>query len=452
MTKDRPKLLIVEDDKGLQRQLRWAFEDYEVLVAGEGEKAVEIVGVEKPPVVLLDLGLPPDPDGPTAGLAALEGIIAASPDSKVVMMTGQASRAYAVQAVGAGAYDFYQKPVEIDELTLIIKRAQRLHELESQHRRLQGQDQDTTVPGIITVNDGMSQLLERVKRVAGSTATALIIGESGTGKELVAKGIHLLSDRRDHEFVAINCAAIPDQLLEGELFGHEKGAFTGAIKTTRGKVELAHRGTLFLDEIGDLSPHLQAKLLRFLQERVIERIGGREEIHLDVRVISATNRELTELIQAETFREDLYYRLSEITIEVPPLRDRLDDVVVIANHYLRDYARDHGRVVRGFTSKALSALAGHTWPGNIRELQNRVKAAVINASGSRITPAELDLEPQEETLEVEPLKTVLEREERRALRNAIAAAEGNISRAAKLLGISRPKLYDLIRHHNIKTE
>jgi two-component system NtrC family response regulator len=445
------KIMIVEDDPGLQRQLRWAFEDYEVLTASNREAALGLAERERPPVVLLDLGLPPDADGPSEGLATLRGILDLLPDTKVIMMTGQADRSYAVQAVARGAYDFYQKPVDADILNLIVTRAHALWTLEDEHRKLAKRGGQEAFPDFLTAHPPLQETLDRVRDVADSDIAVLITGESGTGKELVAKGVHDLSRRARGPFIAINCAAIPDHLLESELFGHEKGAFTGAVKTTEGKVEQASGGTLFLDEIGDLSLTLQAKLLRFLQEKVIERVGGRRLIEVNVRVISATNRNLGDAIKSGVFREDLYYRLSEYSVELPPLRERGDDAVVIANELLLKLAQEYQRPVRGFANDAVAAIAAYPWPGNVRELVNRIKRAVVTARGRKATAVDLDLaapggEPKRETLQ-----EARDRAERAAIENAIAHAGGNISTAAKLLKVSRPKLYNLLRRHSIET-
>jgi len=450
MNSPNRKLLIVEDDKGLQRQLRWAFEACDVILAQDQKSAMEAMGAENPPVVILDLGLPPDPDGPTAGLATLESILSAAPTTKVVMMTGQSERAHAVKAIASGAYDFYQKPVEIDTLDLIIKRAFQLFELEEEHRRSARISTDRFIPGLITTNVAMQQVLEKIRMFARSAGSTLILGESGTGKELIAQGMHQLSDRSENPFVPINCASIPENLLESELFGHEKGAFTGAVRTTAGKVELANSGTLFLDEIGDLGMALQAKLLRFLQERTIERIGGRKQIAVDVRVISATNKDLEQLIASGEFREDLYYRLSEFQIQIPPLRDRPEDTIVIANHYLKEFSNAERVAVRSFSTDALAAIACHHWPGNVRELQNRLREAVITAAGSKITSSDLGLSIPDREGPVETLKEARDRAERNATLTALRANDGNISKAAKSLGVSRPTLYDLLRQHNLK--
>jgi len=444
------KLLIVEDDAGLQRQLRWAFEAYEVFTASDRASALEAAAVERPPVVVLDLGLPPDADGPSEGLATLEALLDLLPDSKVIISTGQSDRDHAVQAVASGAYDFYQKPVDADILGLIVDRAYQLWSLEEEHRRLSGSRADRHIAGFLTANAKVEAVLDRVCDVADSNMSVLIYGESGTGKELVARGIHALGARKDQAFVAINCAAIPDQLLESELFGHEKGAFTGAVKTTAGKVEMADRGTLFLDEIGDLSLPLQAKLLRFLQERVIERVGGRRPITVDVRVISATNQSLSEGIASGDFREDLYYRLSEFAVPIPPLRERGQDAMVIANQVLRDMARELHRPVRGLSDDALAAIAAHTWPGNVRELQNRIKRALVTAKRRTITAVDLELAAPSEKLAHETLQEARARAERRSIENALAISGGNISNAARILKVSRPKLYDLLHIYDLK--
>jgi len=444
------KILIVEDDPGLQRQLRWAFEPYRVLTASNRKAALDLMASERPPVVLLDLGLPPDADGPSEGLATLTGLLDQAPHTKVIMMTGQADRSYAVKAVANGAYDFYQKPVDADVLALIVKRAYELSQLEDEHRKLTRGTGDDVFPGFTTTFPALQETLKRVRDVADSDIGVLITGESGTGKELIARGVHDWSARAQGPFVAINCAAIPDNLLESELFGHEKGAFTGAVKTTVGKVEQAGGGTLFLDEIGDLGLPLQAKLLRFLQERVIERIGGRRPIGVDVRLVSATNQVLSEAIEAGTFREDLYYRLSEFSVDLPPLRERADDAVVIANVLLQKLADEMRRPTRGFSADALAALAAHDWPGNVRELQNRLKRALVTAKGQKISAEDLDLKAPSVTPKRETLQEARDRAERIAIENAIAVSGGNISNAAKILKISRPKLYNLLRRYEIE--
>lgn len=451
---DAPKLLIVEDDEALLRQLRWKFEDYNVLAAGDRESALACVRAEKPPLVTLDLGLPPDPGGASEGLATLEGILSLAPETKVIVVTGNEDRDNAVRAVGLGAYDFYHKPIDPEILGLIVDRAYNLCVLEEENRHLLGVNRHLLLRGVIAASPEMLEVCRTIEKVAPSEVGVLLTGESGTGKELLARALHELSPRAKAPFIAINCAAIPETLLESELFGFEKGAFTGAIKQTPGKVELAENGTLFLDEIGDLPLSLQVKLLRFLQEKIIERIGGRKQISVNARIISATNQPLAELIKGGGFRGDLYYRLSEIVIAVPPLRERENDAVLLAHNFLNVINKQFARNVSGFTGEALAAIAAYSWPGNVRELENRIKRAVIMAEGKRISPADLDLEQPEKAAEPEPLllKEVRERAERRAVNRALSQVQGNISQAAQLLGISRPTLYNLIREYGIASD
>ncbi len=444
------KLLIVEDDPGLQSQLRWAFEDYTVSVAGDRETALGLVRSDEPPVVTLDLGLPPDPANATEGLLALEQILALAPHTKVIVVTGNDDRANALRAVGLGAYDFYQKPVDPDVLALIVQRAYELHKLEDENRRLQRRTEQSPMEGVIASSPEMVKACRIAEKVAGTDATVLVLGESGTGKELLARGIHGLSLRSGGPFIAINCAAIPETLLESELFGYEKGVFTGAAKQTRGKIECAQGGTLFLDEIGDLPPALQAKILRFLQERVIERVGGRSEIAVDVRVVCATHQDLSQLMEKGAFREDLYYRVNEITLQLPSLRERTGDAVLLAQAFLQKFIRDRGKSLRGFSDEALAAIEAHHWPGNVRELENRVKRATIMAEGNRIEPEDLELAaPKDDDMPLN-LREVREHAERRALQRAMGLAQGNMSKAAQMLGISRPTLYDLLNKFDLK--
>ncbi len=447
-TQVKRKLLIVEDDAGLQRQYRWSFEGYAVFVAGTRAEALEIVRAERPKVMTLDLGLPPDPDGTSEGFAVLEEVLRLASDAKVIVASGHGARESALKAIAMGAYDFYQKPVDADELALIVKRAFHVQELEEENRNLAEQRQSSSLKGIITGSTAMFKVCEMVERVAPADVAVLLLGASGTGKELLARAIHDLSLRKAKPFVAINCAAIPENLLESELFGHEKGAFTGAVKQTPGKIEMAQGGTLFLDEIGDLPFPLQVKLLRFLQERVIERIGGRREIPVDVRIVCATHQDLNRLISENRFREDLFYRLSEIVIDIPPLKEREGDAVLLAHHFLHKFASELKRNVRGFSADALAALATHAWPGNVRELENRMKRAVIMANGSRIASADLDLGKDAEPV-ILSLKQVREEADRRAIKTALAVSEGKVTQAAKLLGVSRPTLYDLISQYKI---
>ncbi len=450
MSKASRRLLIVDDDTGIQRQLRWSFEDYDVEVAGDRNEALAQFRARVAPVVTVDLGLPPDPDSPDEGFAVVEEILRLAPDTKIIVVTGQDDREHALKAIRLGAYDFYRKPIDSSELALIVDRASHLYELEEENRRLHLSRENTPLAGLITAAPTMLKVCQFIEKVAPTNVTVLLLGESGTGKELLAHAVHDLSPRADRLFSVINCAAIPENLLESELFGHEKGAFTGAVKLTKGKIELADGGTLFLDEIGDLPLLLQVKLLRFLQERVVERIGGRQLISVDVRIVCATNQNLISSMKAGTFREDLFYRLSELVVDIPPLREREGDVELLAHSFLANFIEEHGRNVRGFNVEALAALVAHEWPGNVRELANRVKRAVIMSDEPRICPADLDLADPEEIPQIVNLTQAREEAERREIPRALNRVDGNITQAAKLLGISRPTLYDLLRHHNIK--
>jgi two-component system NtrC family response regulator len=445
-------LLIVEDDEGLQRQLRWAYDDYEVLVASNRDSAISLLRSEEPPVVTLDLGLPPDPNGVTEGFATLETILALKPETKVIVASGHGARESALRAIASGAYDFYQKPVDIDQLGLIVRRAFQLHGIETENRKLEEQagDDRTVLGTMITAAPEMMKVARTIERVANTGVSVMLLGASGTGKELLARGLHQSSNRAGGAFVAINCAAIPENLLEAELFGYEKGAFTGAVKTTEGKIELAHGGTLFLDEVGDIPLPLQVKLLRFIQERVIERIGGRKAIAVDTRIVSATHQDLPQMIKAGSFREDLYYRLAEIVVRIPSLAERHGDSVLLAKHFLHRFAREMNPHVKGLSSAALAAIDDWPWPGNVRELENRMKRAVIMADGKLVTPDDLDLDAGTEAALPVNLKSARELADRRAIRQALARAENNISSAAKLLGISRPTLYDLMKQYDLQ--
>jgi two-component system, NtrC family, response regulator len=447
----KAKLLIVEDDEGLQRQLRWAYDDYEVLVASDRNAAVDLVRQAEPAVVTLDLGLPPDPDGVSEGFATLENILKLKPTTKVIVASGHGARESALRAIASGAYDFYQKPVDIDQLGLIVRRAFQLHGIECENRRLESQiGEDRTVLGtMITAAPEMMKVARTIERVANANVSVMLLGASGTGKELLARGVHNASGRSGGAFVAINCAAIPENLLEAELFGYEKGAFTGAIKTTEGKIELAHRGTLFLDEVGDIPLPLQVKLLRFLQERVIERVGGRRQIAVDTRIVCATHQDLEAMIAHGSFREDLYYRLAEIIVKIPTLAERHGDATLLAKHFLHVFSREMNPQVKGFAAGALDAINAWHWPGNVRELENRMKRAVIMAEGKLVTAADLDLQPPEQGGLPVNLKYARETADRLAIRQALARTENNISSAAKLLGISRPTLYDLLKQYGL---
>ena len=450
MSQSKGVLLIVEDDPGLQKQLKWSFDGYEVLVASDRDAAIAVVRRHEPAVATVDLGLPPDPDGASEGLATLEAILSLAPDTKIIMVTGNQDRANAVRAIGLGAYDFYQKPVDPEILGLIVERAFRLHDLQQENRGLVLRQSESPVSGIITNDPAMQKVCRTVEKVAPSDVSVLLLGESGTGKELLARALHHLSPRASKKFVAINCAAIPENLLESELFGYEKGAFTGAAKQTKGKVEFADGGTLFLDEVGDLPFSLQAKLLRFLQERVFERVGGRDEIAVDLRVVCATHQNLAELIKDGRFREDLFYRLSEIVVNIPPMREREGDPALLAHAFLEKFCKNQGRSLQGFSTDAMQAIETYRWPGNAREMENFIKRAVIMADGPQITRQDLGLNLTDAEISPLNLRQVREEAERKALVRALGRVGGNVLQAAELLGISRPTLYDLLNRHGIK--
>jgi len=450
MSDAKQKILLVEDDPGLQKQLKWSLSDFELVMATDREGAIAQLRRHEPPVVLLDLGLPPDEDGATEGLAALQQILSLSPTTKVIVVTGNLDRSNAVKAIHLGAYDFFQKPFDPDVLTLMISRALHVHTLEAENRMLAAKQQGSPLQGLITSSEPMLKICRTIEKVAPANATVLLLGESGTGKEVLARGVHELSPRVGKRFVAINCAAIPDTLLESELFGYEKGAFTGAAKQTIGRIEYANEGTLFLDEIGDLPMPLQAKFLRFLQERVIERLGGRGEVPVDVRVVCATHRDLAGMIREGSFREDLYYRLSEITVKIPPLRERPGDAILLAQAFLERNAREMGRHIRGFTADALSALETHGWPGNVREMENMIKRATIMADGTQITATDLGLDPGLAEPQPFNLRQAREIAERQAVSRALAHTDGSIAQAAELLGVTRPTLYDLMAKTGLK--
>ncbi|WP_333837764.1 PEP-CTERM-box response regulator transcription factor [Novosphingobium sp.] len=448
-----PKLLIIEDDPGLQAQLKWAFEDFEVFIAGDRASALTLLRAEEPAVVTLDLGLPPDPDGVDEGFAVLDAIMTLKPDTKVIVASGHGARESALRAVAQGAYDFYPKPVDIDALGLIVRRALHLHRIEAENRALAARApaDNRVLGGMITAAPEMVKVARTIERVANTSVSVMLLGASGTGKELLARGLHEASPRARGAFVAINCAAIPENLLESELFGHEKGAFTGAVKTTEGKIEQADGGTLFLDEVGDIPLQLQVKLLRFLQERTIERIGGRRAIAVDTRIVCATHQNLEAMIADGRFREDLWYRLAEIVIRIPGLAERPGDATLLAKAFLGRFAAQMNPAVKGFTADALAAIDRWTWPGNVRELENRVKRAVIMADDRLVAAADLDLpgsaaEAEDNLLN---LKAAREAADRKAIRHALARSEGNISNTARLLGISRPTLYDLLKQYDL---
>ena len=447
-----PKLLIVEDDEGLQAQLKWAYEDFDVFIAGDRDAALTLLRSEEPAVVTLDLGLPPDPDGTSEGFAVLDAIMELRPQTKVVVASGHGARESALQAIEHGAYDFYQKPVDIEALGLIVRRALNLARIEEENRKLASQagDDNTVLGGLITNAPEMVKVARTIERVANTNVSVLLLGASGTGKELLARGVHEASGRRSGEFVAINCAAIPENLLESELFGHEKGAFTGAIKTTEGKIEQANGGTLFLDEVGDIPLPLQVKLLRFLQERTIERIGGRKPIEVDTRIVCATHQDLESMIEDGGFREDLFYRLAEIVVRIPSLEERPGDATLLAKSFLQRFSAEMNPSIKGFAPDALAAIDAWHWPGNVRELENRVKRAVIMTEGKMINAEDLDLEgSSEDGPEALNLKAAREQADRKIIRHALARSEGNISSTARMLGISRPTLYDLLKQYDL---
>jgi two-component system NtrC family response regulator len=451
MTTDSRKLLVIEDDPGLQTQLKWCFEGYDVLIAGDRETALSELEKYRPPVVTLDLGLPPDADGTSEGFQTLEEILTRAPATKVIVVTGNNDRAHALQAVGTGAYDFFYKPIDAELLGFIVNRAYRLREIEEENQRLHFSGGNSPLEGVITGSPEMLRVCRTVEKVAPADATVLVLGESGTGKEVIARAIHSLSGRSGARFVAINCAAIPENLLESELFGYEKGAFTGAAKQTPGKIELANAGTLFLDEVGDMPLPLQAKLLRFLQERTIERVGGRHEIPVDVRVICATHKDLPHLARENDFREDLYYRISEISVRIPPLREREGDALLLARVFLEKFSKQMGKTQHRFSKDSLAAIEAYPWPGNVRELENRVKRAVIMAEHKQISVSDLELGGAGvDDIRTFNLREIREQAERQAIVRAMGHVGGRISQASELLGVSRPTMYDLIKKYNLK--
>lgn len=449
----KPKLLIVEDDEGLCSQYRWAFPDCEVVLANARPQAINLVKKEKPPVVLLDLGLPPDPDGVSEGFATLEETLRVAPGSKIIVVTGNGERKNALKAVGIGAYDFCEKPVQLDVLRTIIDRGMKLFRLEEENRRLAaGSPARSPIDRIVASHSAMLKVCRDVEKLATTNVPVLLLGESGTGKEALALALHELGPRARQPFVAINCGAIPENLLESELFGHERGAFTGAVKQTIGKIELANKGTLFLDEVGDLPHPLQVKLLRFLQDQIVERVGGRQRIQVDVRIVSATNQNLEERIASGAFRSDLLYRMNAVTIRIPPLRDRGGDVMLLANYFLNRFNQEFARNIRGFSDTAASAIMAHDWPGNVRELENRTKRAVVMAERRMIEPDDLELAAETEALPDLDLRAARLRAEREVIQLALARSNYTLSVAARLLGVSRPTLYGLMQAHGLDSE
>ncbi|HQK99598.1 MAG TPA: PEP-CTERM-box response regulator transcription factor [Smithellaceae bacterium] len=447
------KLLIVEDDEDLRTQMKWALAaDYEVFPAEDRPAAIALVNRERPAVVTLDLGLPPQPAGVEEGFAVLDEILNDYPDTKVIIITGRGERDCALKAVAKGAYDYFYKPIQIDELKVVLKRAFHLSDIEREQKDLLQKLSVDHFEGMIGISSKMQEVFSGIRKVATTDEPVLITGESGTGKELVARAIHAVSLRRDARFIPINCGAIPENLIESELFGHEKGAFTGAHIQRKGKFEMAHGGTLFLDEVGELPPALQVKLLRFLQDGVVERIGGREPISVDARVLAATNRDLKEAMRAGGFREDLYFRLGVISIALPPLRDRKEDILLLSKVFLERYTKANKKKIKGFTQQALDAIEEYPWPGNVRELENRIKRAVIMSEQKKISPEDMEITPSGTPRERLGLKEARDLVEKELVVKAIARNEGNLTRAAGELGVSRPTLYDLMQKFGIPKE
>ena len=454
-----PKLLIVDDNEDILKQLKWGLsrEGYDLLFAKDADQALTMFRKERPGVVTLDLGLPPHQDSSEEGFRALTEMLRALPEVQVIVITGNDDKENALKAVEQGACDFFRKPIDLGELKVIIARASRLYQLESENKRLQTSLQNSSgeMSGMIGQCRDMERVFATIRKVAGTAASVLVFGESGTGKELVARAIHARSPRSEKPFVAINCGAIPENLLEAELFGHEKGAFTGAHTRVLGKVEFAHTGTLFLDEIGELPPSLQVKLLRFLQERVIQRVGGREDIAVDVRIVAATNIDIAEAIADGRFREDLYYRLGVVTIELPRLRDRGSDILLLANYFLKKLAGELGRKVSGFSAPAIDHIKAHTWPGNVRELENKVQRAIIMSGGTYLEPEDLGFDQTFEANEQASYDHLSLRDarslvERNMIQSTLDKCRGNIAQSAEVLGVSRPTLYDLLRKHGLR--
>ena len=467
------KLLIVDDSSEIRKQLKWGLgKEYRILLAESVDEALKLFEQHAPKVVTLDLGLPPDIDGASEGLRCLQQMLQKRPTGKIIVLSGNENHANALTAVDMGAYDYYHKPIDLDELKIILSRAFHVAGLEEENRRLQasaGQDKEHGYSGIFGQCLPMQQVFAMIKKVASIDVPILILGESGTGKEVVARAIHNRGIRKDGNVIAINCGAIPENLLESELFGHEKGAFTGAQSRVLGKVEYADRGTLFLDEIGEMSPLLQVKLLRFLQEKVIQRVGGREDVPVDTRIVAATNVDIQESIKDGKFREDLYYRIGVITIELPPLRERGKDIELLANIFLRRFGQEFGQKVRGYSTAALKCLNEYDWPGNVRELENKIKRAVVLAESPIIEAYDLGFEEKPEVLEPGvddiseansdnikgfsfagmTLKNARRQVEQVLLQQALERSQGSIIKAAEELGVSRPTFYDLLKKHGL---
>lgn len=455
------KLLVVDDNEEIRKQLKWGLgKEYSLVQGGDGKEGLELFKEHRPKVVTLDLGLPPHPDGIEEGFKCLNGILKENPLAKVIIISGNDERENALKAVKTGAYDVYQKPVDLNELKVVIKRAFHLYDIEDENRKLHIALEEKTDDSSRMIGQcpRMLEVSATIRKIASSDVSVLIMGESGTGKELVSRAIHSLSLRKDGPFIPINCGAIPENLLESELFGHEKGAFTGAHSQVQGKFEYAHKGTLFLDEIGELPATLQVKLLRFLQEKTIQRVGGRDDIQVDARIIAATNVDMAKAIQERKFREDLYYRLGVIIINLPSLRERGSDIMLLSNLFLKRFSAQFGKKLRGFSQEAVEMIESYEWPGNVRELENRVQRAVIMSDSTLIEPVDLGFSLKPETRKQvfadpagEPvtLKDARDRVEKEFVAASIERNKGNVARAAEELGISRPTLYDLMKKHSL---
>jgi two-component system, NtrC family, response regulator len=449
----KEKLLVVDDDEDLRKQMKWAMtQDYNVLLAEDRQSAAAIMKKDRPAVVTLDLGLPPLPAGVEEGFALLDEILSEYGNTKVIIITGRGEKEHAMRAIEKGAYDFFYKPIELDELKVVLRRAFHVSQLEQEQLALRQRLSTDTFEDMIGTCDKIQDIFSVIRKISSTDAPVLIMGESGTGKELVARAIHRLSARQSNPFIVINCSAIPENLLESELFGHEKGSFTGAHMQRIGRFEMAEGGTLFLDEIGELPISLQVKLLRFLQEKVVERVGGRELIEVDTRIIAATNRDLKESMKDGRFREDLYFRLGVIMISLPPLREREGDIILIAKTFLERYADENKKKIKGFTNHSVDAIENYAWPGNVRELENRIKRAVIMAEGRKITPADLELEAPKQKYETMSLKEARESLEKELVLKALTRNERNLTKTALDLGVSRPTLYDLMEKFGIPKE
>ncbi len=445
----KPRILVVEDDEGLCSQYQWGFAGFTVDIAHSRLEAITAARRGSPPVILLDLGLPSDPDGVSEGFATLSDLTQVVPYAKIIVITGNGEKSHALKAIGMGASDFCEKPINLDVLKIIVDRALRLYGLEGENRRLASVTTHSPIARIVTASASMLKVCRDIERLAHANVPVLLLGESGTGKEALASALHELGPRAKHPFVAINCGAIPENLLESELFGHERGAFTGAVKQSIGKVELANRGTLFLDEVGDLPYTLQVKLLRFLQDQVVERVGGRQKIQVDVRVVSATNADIDERIAQGVFREDLYYRMNTVAVKIPALRDRSGDSLLLARFFLARFNQEFGRTIRGFTGTAAAAIQSHSWPGNVRELENRVKRAVIMADGRVIDVADIGIETVMHSATDLDLRAARMRAERDVIQAALVSSNNRLTVASKLLGVSRPTLYGLLEAHGL---